>query len=112
MKRSREYSQKVYRECLKRATKKGVVYCEYSGAPTRNYQMHHIYGRKVESPDVCIILDIKNHDHSTGHGQLILNEIKASNSAMLIKKYGEDEARKKAGGKLFFTQKPKIIEKR
>lgn len=98
----------LYQAVIDRATIKGIIRCEYSGEVADNYEIHHIYGRKVETLETLILLKKKYHDHATGKGQIILNEIKVKNSAMLIEKYGVDEARKRAGGKLFFTAESKL----
>lgn len=111
MKRDSEYTKAVYEEVLQRATIKGRVVCEWCKRPTKRYHMHHVFGRIVESAEVCIMLcddyQDKCHDHSTGEGQMTLNSIKVKVSADLIQKYGIEEARKIAGGKLFFESESK-----
>jgi len=108
MKRDREYTTAVYNAVLERATIDGKVYCENCHRPTKRFEMHHIFGRIVESEEVCLILccDYKDkcHDHATGAGQIKLNQIKVKTCADLIAKYGTEEARKRAGGKLYFEE--------
>ena len=97
---------------IERATKNGVVICEFCERPTRRPEVHHIYGRKSESFETLIVLCSeyldKCHDHATAKGQMKLNKIKEINTKYLVEKYGEEEARKKAGGKLFFKTESKL----
>ncbi|HQM83895.1 MAG TPA: hypothetical protein PLD55_04345 [bacterium] len=100
---------------IERASKNGVVICEFCKRPTKKPEVHHIYGRKSELFETLIVLCSeylnKCHDHATAKGQMKLNKIKEINTKYLVEKYGEDEARRMAGGKLFFTTESKLGEK-
>lgn len=102
------------KKVIERATIKGVVRCEFCGRPTQRPEMHHIYGRKSETFEtlICLCSEYldKCHDHATASGQMKLNRIKEINTKYLIEKYGIEEARKIAGGKLFFETKSKLTE--
>ena len=74
--------------------------CEYCGEKPAT-EGHHVFGRaKVQSLETTRMWDGECH-RGTNY-QKRVEETKVICSAELIEKYGEDEARKRAGGRLYF----------
>ena len=73
--------------------------CEYCHS-TKATELHHIFSRKSEYIETVRALCSFCH-RGSGY-QERLNIMKVEASAELIEKYGEVEARKRAGGRLYF----------
>ena len=86
--------------------------CEYCGAGGR-LEMHHVFGgrmrKKLESLETVVMLCPDCHRGKNSFN--VIKRLRIKVSAELIEKYGEDEARRRAGGKLYFEEEsPKICE--
>ena len=68
---------------------------------------HHIFGRRKSEYFETVVMWC-HECHTCGNYQKRVEEQKIVCSAELIEKHGEAEARKRAGGRLYFKQESKI----
>lgn len=86
---------------------KGI--CEMCGK-RRGSSIHHIFygnGLRVlcESFETIRHLCSTCHDHQDTNAVRKLQALRVTTSQEMVEKYGEDEARKRCGGKIYFTKR-------
>ena len=79
--------------------------CEYCGAVAE--ELHHVFGgsgkrSQLESFDTVVMLC--SECHRGKRSPEVINHFKAKVSAELFRKYGEHEAWKRCGGRLYFKE--------
>lgn len=89
--------------------------CECCGEPLGECaEMHHVFSagrmrKHTESVETVVMLRPECHRGKNSFN--VIKNLRIKVSAELIEKYGEDKAREKAGGKLYFKEEaPKICE--
>lgn len=63
-------NKELYQAVIDRATIRGIIRCEHCGKIVNWFEIHHIYGRKVETLEVLILLCKDCHNHATGKGRV------------------------------------------
>ena len=78
--------------------------CEYCREKPGS-ELHHIFGgrgRRKQLENIETVVMLCSECHRGKFSETVINHFKVKVSKDLIKKYGEEEARKMCGGRLYF----------